>query len=213
VRLPDPPLLVVTDRNQARLPLARVVERTLAAGCRWISLREKDLPEVEQVVLASVLKPLARLAGACLTLHGNPQLARVAGVDGVHLSADADAAAARSAIGTAGLIGISIHSVAQACQVDPALVDYAIAGPAFETASKPGYGPALGARGTTALVRACPVPVIAIGGIEAGNVADVLAAGAVGVAVMGGVMRAEAPEREVKGLLVALSSRRQPRPR
>jgi thiamine-phosphate pyrophosphorylase len=55
--------------------------------------------------------------------------------------------------------------------------------------------------------------VIAIGGIEAENVADVLAAGAVGVAVMGGVMRAEAPDHEVKGLLEALSSRRQPRPR
>jgi thiamine-phosphate pyrophosphorylase len=213
VRLPDPPLLLVTDRKQARLPLARVVERALAGGCRWISLREKDLPAVEQVVLASVLKPLARLAGACLTLHGKPELAMVAGVDGVHLPADADAAAARGAIGTTGLIGISVHSVTQACRVDPALVDYAIAGPAFETASKPGYGPALGARGTTALVRACPVPVIAIGGIEAANVADVLAAGAVGVAVMGGVMRAEAPEREVKGLLAALSARRQPRPR
>src|SRR5579862_4562087 len=48
VRLPDPALLVVTDRRQARRPLAEVVGAALTAGCRWISLREKDLPDDEQ---------------------------------------------------------------------------------------------------------------------------------------------------------------------
>jgi len=206
VRLPDPPLLLVTDRNQARLPLGRVVERALAAGCRWISLREKDLREVEQVVLASVLKPLTRLAKARLTLHGSSAVAKAAGVDGVHLPAGGDAAAARAAFGTAGLIGMSVHSLAEARALDPALVDYAVAGPAFETASKPGYGPALGAQGIAALSRASAVPVIAIGGIAAANVAEVLGAGAFGIAVMGGVMRAPEPEKEVKRLLAALGS-------
>jgi thiamine-phosphate pyrophosphorylase len=206
VRLPDPPLLLVTDRKQARLTLSRVVERALAAGCRWVSLREKDLRDVEQVVLATVLKPLTDLVEARFTLHGKPALAKAAGIDGVHLPSGGDASAARAAFGTAGLIGMSVHSVAEVSELDPRLVDYAVVGPAFETASKPGYGPALGAQGIAALARAAAVPIIAIGGIEAENVADVLDAGASGIAVMGGIMRAEAPENEVKRLLAAMRS-------
>ncbi len=55
MKLPVPPLLLVTDRHQARRPLAEIVATALAAGCRWVSLREKDLPEDEQVPLARAL--------------------------------------------------------------------------------------------------------------------------------------------------------------
>ena len=70
MKLPDPPLLIVTDRRQALLPLAEIVEAALEAGCRWISVREKDLPIAEQIELAQNLSPLTRRAGARLTLHG-----------------------------------------------------------------------------------------------------------------------------------------------
>ena len=85
MRLPDPPLLLVTDRRQARRPLAEVVGAALAAGCRWVSLREKDLPEDEQVPLARSLLPLVRRHGARLMVHGEATLAKLAGADGVHL--------------------------------------------------------------------------------------------------------------------------------
>ena len=49
MRLPHPPLLLVTDRRQARKPLVEVVAAALAAGCRWVSVREKDLPEDDQI--------------------------------------------------------------------------------------------------------------------------------------------------------------------
>ena len=62
--------------------------------------------------------------------------------------------------------------------------------PAFETPSKPGYGPEIGRKGLAEIARAAPVPVLAIGGLNATRVAEVLAAGPVGIAVMGGVMRA-----------------------
>jgi thiamine-phosphate pyrophosphorylase len=204
VTIPDPPLLLVTDRQQARLPLGNVVERALWAGCRWISLREKDLSEVEQVALATGLKVLTHAAKARFTLHGSPAIAKAAGVDGVHLPSGGDAAAARAAFGAAGLIGMSVHSIAEARELDPAPVDYVVAGPAFETASKPGYGPALGAQGIAELSRASAVPVIAIGGITAANVTELLDAGASGIAVMGGVMRAAEPESEVRRLLAAM---------
>jgi thiamine-phosphate pyrophosphorylase len=205
VRLPDPPLLLVTDRAQARLPLEEVVERACAGGCRWVSLRERDLSAEAQVALARRLTPIAQRFGARLTLHGEAALARAAGLASVHLSAGGDAAAARATLGPHALVGISIHGAAEAMTLDPAVVDYAVAGPAYPTASKPGYGPALGPDGLAAICRAARVPVVAIGGIEPGNVAALTAAGAAGIAVMGSVMRSAEPEEVIKNLLNALA--------
>jgi thiamine-phosphate pyrophosphorylase len=86
------------------------------------------------------------------------------------------------------------------------VIDYAVAGPAYLTASKPGYGPALGPDGLATICRATSVPVVAIGGIEADNVSAIIAAGAAGVAVMGSVMRSAEPCKAIDALLAALVS-------
>ena len=172
MRVPDPPLLIVTDRRQARRPLPDVVAAALKAGCRWISVREKDLPADEQVLLARSLISITRRQGAKLTVHGDATLAAAAGADGVHLPAGSDPEAARTLLGRQKLIGVSIHTVTEAENIDPSSVDYVLAGPAFETASKPGYGPELGRKGLAAIARATSVPVLAIGGINTARVAD-----------------------------------------
>ena len=205
MRLPDPPLLLVTDRRQARRPLPAVVAAALSSGCRWVSLREKELPEDEQIVLARRLLPSVRAAGARLLLHGEAALAKLAGTDGVHLPSGADPAAGRKLLGMSKLIGVSIHTVNEAEAIDPRWVDYALAGPAFETPSKPGYGPEIGRKGLAEITRAARVPVLAIGGINAARIGELVAAGAAGVAVMGGVMRAADPQQEVCGLIAALN--------
>jgi thiamine-phosphate pyrophosphorylase len=125
----------------------------------------------------------------------------------LHRPAGGDPAAARSSVPPDALIGISIHSAAEARALDPAIVDYAIAGPTFATASKPGYGPALGPTGLSEIVSAAPVPVIAIGGIDATNMRNAIGAGAAGIAVMGSVMRAAEPAKEVSALIDALAQR------
>lgn len=205
MKLRAPPLLVVTDRRQAAGPLADVLGAAFAAGCRWASLREKDLPASEQIALARDLRALAHGFGARLTLHGDPALAREAGLDGVHLSAGGDAEAARALLGPQALVGISIHSAEEARAADRGLVDYVIVGPACPTASKPGYGPALGPVGIAAMAATLRVPLIAIGGIDARSAGELVMAGAAGVAVMGGVMRAADPGAEVRALLAALA--------
>ena len=105
------------------------------------------------------------------------------------------------------------HTVAQytatdAAAIDASVVDYAIAGPAFETPSKPGYGPEIGRKGLAEIAAAARVPVLAIGGLNATRAAEVLAVGPVGIAVMGNVMRAADPGREVRGLLSVLAQAR-----
>ena len=79
------------------------------------------------------------------------------------------------------------------------------AGPAFETPSKPGYGPEIGRKGLSEIARASRVPVLAIGGINTARVGEVIAAGCAGVAVMGGVMRAADPGMETSVLVATLN--------
>jgi thiamine-phosphate pyrophosphorylase len=212
VSLPQPPLLLVTDRKQAGRPLPDIVAAALTGGCRWISLRERDLGQDEQVALIESLLPIVHRFGARFTLHGDARVAQRCGLDGVHLSANGDAPAARRLLGPDKLVGQSIHGVAEAAALDPSVVDYAIAGPFHETQSKPGYGPALGGAGLAKIVSAARVAVVAIGGIGATNIRDAMGAGAAGIAVMGGVMRAADPAEEVSALIGALAKTTQ-RPR
>ena len=147
MRLPEPPLLLITDRRQARWPLVELVARAITVGCRWISVREKDLSEGDQITLVRQLLPIAWRHGAHVSLHGEAALAKAANADGVHLTARSNSITARKLLGADKLIGVSIYTVTEAEAIDPRVVDYAIAGPSFETASKPGYGPEIGRKG------------------------------------------------------------------
>jgi thiamine-phosphate pyrophosphorylase len=208
MKLPEPPLLLITDRHQVRRTLVEVVAAALTSGCRWVSVREKDLPDSEQIVLARMLAPMVWRHGGKLSLHGTPELAQSVKADGVHLPAGSDPQAARKLLGADKLIGVSIHSVGEAELIDPATVDYAIAGPAFETESKPGYGPEIGRKGLAEIASAARVPILAIGGLNVMRAAEVLAAGPLGIAVMGGVMRAADPARVMRELLLVVTEAR-----
>ncbi len=208
MKLPKPPLLLVTDRRQARWPLVEIVARAITVGCRWVSVREKDLSDGEQITLVRTLLPIASRHGARVSLHGEAALAKLANADGLHLSARSNPLVARELLGADKLIGVSIHTVTEAEAIDPGVVDYAIAGPAFETVSKPGYGPEIGHKGLVEIATAARVPILAIGGINVTRAAEVLALGAAGIAVMGGVMRAADPQQEMKALLATVTGAR-----
>jgi thiamine-phosphate pyrophosphorylase len=107
----------------------------------------------------------------------------------------------------AGLIGVSAHSPEEAAAQLRAGADYVTLSPIFLTASKPGYGPAVGLDALAAAARLSSGPVIALGGIDADNVAACLAAGASGIAVMGDIMRSADPETTVRRLLTAIEQR------
>ena len=81
-------------------------------------------------------------------------------------------------------------------------------GPAYETASKPGYGPEIGRKGLADIATRARVPLVAIGGLNATRAAEVLAAGVAGIAVMGSIMRAADPGQEMKALLSTVAGKR-----
>jgi thiamine-phosphate pyrophosphorylase len=204
MRLPDPPILVITDRRQALLALEDIARRVFAAGCRWLSLREKDLPPPERLALLRRLLALGHEHGARVSVHEDLEAAVAAGADGVHLPTGVAPAGARARLGPAALIGCSAHDRAELAAARGA--DYATLSPIFISTSKPGYGPPLGIAGLAAAIPSAPLPVLALGGIAAGNAALCLSAGARGIAVMGAVMAAPDPATVMTGLIGTLAA-------
>ncbi len=192
-------LLVVTDRHQARRPLPELVANLLDAGVRWIWLRDRDLPPGERRALALDLAYSVRShPGAALTIGVGADLAAEIGAVGVQLrSADA-VADARRRLGADGLIGVSAHTLDDVWAAERAGADYATLSPIFPSASKPGYGPALGLAALREAAR-IGLPVVALGGVTAGTAPACLDAGAAGVAIMGEAMRRGAAVFQTEG--------------
>src|SRR6266446_3108453 len=152
MKLPDPPLLVISDRRQARLPLAEIAGAAFRAGCRWFSLREKDLPPAERRELLRLLVTLGQPFGATVTAHEDIAAVVAVGAGGVHLPGGGDPAAARRLL-PQGLIGVSAHVPEECAAQLAAGADYVTLSPIFLSASKPGYGPAVGLEALTAAAR------------------------------------------------------------
>jgi thiamine-phosphate diphosphorylase len=195
-------LLLVTDRRQARRPLATQVAAAVRAGVRWVLLRERDLPDDRRWALADRLRAILEPAGGRLIVAGPDPLGGTA----VHLPAptpDGPPASRRSLASGGGLlVGRSCHDAAELARVTTE--DYVTLSPVFASRSKPGYGPALGPAGLADLIGRGPVPVLALGGVETPDrVAACVAAGAVGAAVMGALMRTEDPGGLARALLAA----------
>lgn len=202
--LPDPPLLVITDRRRARRPLEEVAAAVFEGGCRWLSLREKDLRGDERVALLHRLVALGRRWGAIVGVHDDLAAAQAASAGAVHLPDGASAAVARSRLGTAALIGVSAHGAARIDAAAAEGADYVTISPVFASASKPGYGPELGLITVMEMSERSRLPLLALGGVDATNIASVIAAGAAGAAVMGTVMAAADPRATVAALVARL---------
>jgi thiamine-phosphate pyrophosphorylase len=140
-------------------------------------------------------------------LHGDPRIARDTRLVGVHLPVGGDVQAARAALGPAAWVSASAHSFNEVLAAAAAGVDAVTLGPVFASASKPGYGPALGLEALAESGRLSPVPIIALGGItDDSRLPACLEAGASGVAVMGVIMRAADPAAIMVELIAATRS-------
>ncbi|MGC4809606.1 thiamine phosphate synthase [Micromonospora sp. DT228] len=176
-------VVVLTDRLVARGGLERVVAGAVAGGVRWVVLREKDLPRVERAALAVALRAILADVGGTLVVAGPDPL----GGDAVHLPA-----AGPYPPPTHRLVGRSCHDETELNRLTTE--HYATVSPIHPTKTKPGYGPPLDIAGLGSLVRASPVPLLALGGVETPDqVTACVQAGAVGVAVLGALMRAKDP--------------------
>jgi thiamine-phosphate pyrophosphorylase len=191
VRQLPSPLLIITDRHQARHPIETIAEAVGRACGGWLLLRDNDLYRSERRDLAARLLEIARRHRMHLSISRDVDLAAECGAS-VHLQSTATVGAARRRLGPHALIGVSAHGLDDVAAAAAEGADYVTLSPIFLTRSKPGYGPALG---TTAIIRAAElgIPVVALGGVTPDVIYSCLKASARGVAVMGEIMRADDP--------------------
>jgi thiamine-phosphate pyrophosphorylase len=139
-----------------------------------------------------------------MIVNDNPTIAIDAGADGVHVGQDdMPVAQVRELVGEEMLVGLSTHAPAEIDAVDARLVDYIGVGPIHETPTKPGR-PAVGSELVRYAAAHSPVPFFAIGGLNAGNLQEVLDAGARAIVVLRAVADAADPERAARELHAAL---------
>ncbi len=194
-----------------------IVEAALASGVRVIQVREKDGSARRALEIARAARLLTRRFDALLIVNDRIDIALAADADGVHLGqGDIPVADARRLLGDAALIGLSITEAAQLVAPDAALADCLGVGAIFSTGSKPDAAltglallEAARAAAEAGAMRApagSRAPIVAIGGITAGNAARAVFAGADVVAVISAITAAQDPGRAAAALLRAVRS-------
>jgi len=200
-RLDAARLYFVCDRTPGGRPLAGVLRAALRGGVDVFQLRDKHATDAELLAGAAQARELCSEAGALFLLNDRPDLAVSAGADGVHVGQDdGPVARARAVVGPDRIVGRSTHEPAQ---LEAALADrpdYVAVGPVHATPTKPGR-PATGLDYVRhAAAHAGDLPWFAIGGIDAANAAQVVAAGARRLVVVRAIAEAPDPEAAARAL-------------
>ena len=205
-------LYVITDEQIGHgLSHAELARRAVAGGADTIQLRDKRLSGRDLLTVASAIREVTRDAGALFVVNDRLDVALAAGADGVHLGeSDLPIEHARRIAPPGFIIGASVGSVATAVRAGAAGADYVALSPTFSTASKDDAGPGHGLAMLSAIRSAVSLPLVAIGGITPGNVADVIAAGADGIAVISAVVGEDdvtAAARDLRTRITAAKAR------
>lgn len=183
-------LYVITDEEIAGgLPHETLAERAIAGGADVIQLRDKQCDYGRLVRIGRKIARIARDAGVLFIVNDRLDVAIACGADGVHLGQDDMRPDVARQIAPPGfIIGVSAGNVAEALLAEQQGADYVALSPTFDTASKYDAGPGHGILGLRKMRAAVSIPVIAIGGINRQNAAEVIRAGADGIAVISAVV-------------------------
>ena len=183
-----------------------VVEAAVRGGARVVQLREKTLATRAFVERARALKALLQPLGVPLIINDRLDVALACGADGVHVGQDDLSPEDVRRWLPHALVGLSIERIDQLAEAERLPVDYYGASPVFTTATKADTAPALGLEGLRALRERSRRPLVAIGGIDEHNAAQVMAAGADALAVVSALCTAPDPEAAARRLCAAMET-------
>lgn len=200
-------LYVITDEKASRgRSHLQVAEAAILGGADVLQLRDKEASSGRLYRVAVRLRKLTRDANIPFIVNDRLDIALAADADGVHVGqSDLPASVVREIMGPGRILGVSVDTVEEALLAEKDGADYLGVGPVFEArGTKPDAGEPLGVGSIARIRRHCRLPIVAIGGIDAGNAGKVRDAGADAAAVISAIGTAEDIEeavRRLKGIL------------
>ena len=205
-------LYVVTDSDLSRdRSDAEVARMAYEGGADAVQLRMKHTDGREMLAQAKVIADIADEMDRFFFVNDRVDIAMASGADGVHLGqSDMPVSEARRLMGDDAIIGASVQTVEQAIEAVEQGADYLGVGSIFITSTKPDAKQGLGLGAIFEIRQAVDVPVVAIGGINRGNIQDVIRAGADSAAVVSAVVAQEDPRaaaHELRDLILKVRPR------
>lgn len=196
----DSRLYVVTgDAFLKGRTLESVIRAAIKGGADCIQLREKDYTGRQLLEAGLLLRRITAEAGVRLIVNDRIDVARAVDADGVHLGqSDLPLQAAREMLAPGKIVGISTHNVQEAVEAERMGADYIGLGPMKPTTTKLDTEPVVGPSGVQEVRRHVRLPIVAIGGIKAEDVAEIIRSGANSVAVVSAVIAADDVEAAAK---------------
>ncbi|HWY07138.1 MAG TPA: thiamine phosphate synthase [Candidatus Acidoferrales bacterium] len=207
MRLVLPKLYVILDAGMLTEPAGETAQKLMDAGVKLLQYRAKNAAARELWNESRAIAEATRRANCIFVVNDRPDVAYLAGADGVHVGQDdLGVEQARRVIGSDRWVGVSTHSLEQFEKAAASSADYIAVGPIFQTSSKANPDPVVG----TALLRRVRTltekPIVAIGGITLERAAEVLAAGADSVAVISDVLKAKDPAAKAREFILRLDA-------
>ncbi len=191
---------LVLDANLCGTPekMAQTALSAVKGGATVVQLRAPEWKKKKQLEAALLIKEALKGTGVPLIIDDHVDIALISQADGVHVGQeDLPVSEARRLLGDKAVIGLSVGSLEELGTLN-ADADYIGAGPVFSTATKKDAGSAIGLQTLAAIRRATSVPIVAIGGINSGNTAEVMKTGVEGVAVVSAICGTEDPEESTR---------------
>lgn len=183
------------------------IRLALEGGIKWVQLRMKDATEDEIISVGTEARKLCDQYGATFIIDDHVELVHKLKADGVHLGKnDMPIAEARNILGKNIIIGGTANTFEDIAAHYQATANYIGCGPFRFTTTKKGLSPTLGLEGYRSIMQkvkeaAINIPVVAIGGITAEDIPDIMQTGISGIALSGAILRAENPIEEINRIL------------
>lgn len=187
------PIVDVDSLGVLGVPPVEFTRAVLAVSPTWIQLRAKSLPPSDVLALLAEMAPLCKRAGARLVVDDRPDLARLAGCDGVHVGQDDLSVDDVRRCCPELAVGVSTHDVSQLTEALRSRPDYVAVGPVFDTRTKRNADPVVGVQRLAECHRLATdsgIPLVAIGGITRDDIA-LVASRCDHVAVIGALIRGD----------------------
>lgn len=207
MRLVLPRLYVILDAAMLTEPPAESAKKLVKAGVKLLQYRAKNVSARELWEESRLIAQIAWGSRCTFFVNDRPDVAHLAGADGVHVGQeDLEVADAREIMGPGRWVGVSTHNLEQFRIAAATSADYIAVGPIFQTNSKANPDPVVGTELLRRVRALTEKPIVAIGGITLERAADVLAAGADSVAVISDILKAKDPAATAREFILRLDA-------